>query len=185
MESLKKQIKNLNAEDFENLLGWAVTAERDRRRALEAKERVRVELVAELVEQGKVTGAKFISQEAALSGEKPPSWADPRGDVTKMFPHGAVVARKRRTYISNMEDRLNPFEPGGDDTPENAWSDITDLLKESREQIDKNESEAENTTGETGQEKAENAEEEPSGEGAPKIQETEDVSGVESEEATG
>ena len=133
MESLKEQIKNLNAEDFENLLGWAVTAERDRRRALEAKERVRAELVAELVEQGKVTGAKFISQEAALSGEKPPSWSDPGTDVTKMFPFGAVVARKRHIYISEVENKLNSWEPGGEGVHENIWRDITDEVKRAQE----------------------------------------------------
>lgn len=133
MENLKKQIKNLSGEDFENLLGWAVTTERDRRRALEAKERVRAELVAELVEQGKVTGAKFISQEAALAGEKPPSWSDPGTDVTKMFPFGAVVARKRHIYISEVEDKLNSWEPGGEGVHENIWRDITDEVKRAQE----------------------------------------------------
>lgn len=124
MSDIKEQVKQLSQSEFEDLIGWMVTDERNRRREAEAKEKAQAAVVADLVEKGKIDGAPSITTNQYQQGENPPEWENPGTDITRMYPEGAVVSRKGRVYISRVAG-LNSWEPGGDGVYNNVWLDIT------------------------------------------------------------
>ena len=133
LNEAKQAVERLDDDEWNAFLSWALNDHRDYRKNRPVIEKAQAEMVVELVGAGKVSGAKYITYDQALAGEKPPSWSNPGTDVTKMFPFGAVVARKRHIYISEVEGKLNSWEPGGEGVHENIWRDITDEVKRAQE----------------------------------------------------
>lgn len=130
MQRVMDEVRSLDDVTFDRFLSWVLNEERDRREKERAKQSAQAVVIAELVESGKLSGARYVSLDDALAGVKPPAWVDPGNDLTKMFPTGAVVSRKRRIYLSAVEGKLNSWEPGGDGVPDHIWRDITDEVKQ-------------------------------------------------------
>lgn len=141
----KQAVMELSDYEWDMFLTWAIHDHREYRKNRPIIEKAQAELVVEMVDAGKVPGPKYVTREEALAGVKPPAWVDPGTDLTKMYPTGAVVARKRRIYLSAVEDKLNGWEPGGDGVQDHIWRDITDEVKQA--QADAAAAEAEETAG--------------------------------------
>lgn len=134
LNDAKQAVSELTDREWDEFLSWALNDHRDYRINRPVVEKARAELVAELVDAGKLDGAKFISRADALDGVKPPSWRAPGSDTVKMFPYGAVVSRYSKVYLSGLEGELNRYEPGGKDTPEGVWHEITEEVKAAAKQ---------------------------------------------------
>lgn len=129
MDKLVEQIQELESEEFEWLMGWLVTVERDRRREEAARQKAEMEVIGSLVEAGTLDGPEATTEEAAAEAPGSiPAWVDPGTDHTKMHRPGAVVAHNERVWLNMVEDRLNHWEPGGKDVHPHIWLDITDRL---------------------------------------------------------
>lgn len=142
LEKVMETVQQLGPEDFEGLVSWIVTIERDRRREEAARQKAEMEVIASLVEAGTLEGPEATTEEGAV--EDPgsvPAWVDPGTDHTKMYRPGVVVARNERVWLNMVEDRLNHWEPGGKDVYPNIWLDITDRL--ARPEADEGEVQAE------------------------------------------
>lgn len=124
LEKMMESVQQLGPEDFEGLVGWIVTIERERRKREASQEAAQARVVMELVQSGKIPGASFVSLEEAFAGAGVPVWVDPAGDITRMFPEGAVVSHWERFFMSTLEGLLNPAEPGTD----GSWQDVTDEI---------------------------------------------------------
>lgn len=122
LEKMMESVQQLGPEDFEGLVGWIVTIERDRRKREASQEAAQARVILELVQSGKIPGASFVSLDEAFEGAGVPVWVDPAGDITRMFPEGAVVSHWERFFMSTLEGLLNPAEPGTD----GSWQDVTD-----------------------------------------------------------
>lgn len=134
LNEAKKAVEELTDKEWDTFLSWALNEHRDYRINRPVIEKAQAEVVVNLVDTGKVAGAQHITYEQAVAGEKPPAWVNPGTDLTKMYPTGAVVSRKRRMYLSTVEDKLNSWEPGGDGVYDFIWRDITDEVKRAREE---------------------------------------------------
>lgn len=137
MEAAKKAVSELHDAEFDQFLYWVLNEHRDERKQRKAEAQARAKMLAELIEAGKLDGARFVSREDALSGGKVPSWRNPNGDEIRMFPHGAVVSRYSKVYENTLEGELNGYEPGGKDTPEGAWLEITGEVKAAAEAVNR------------------------------------------------
>lgn len=138
MEEIRELITKLSRSEFDSLMSWLVNEERDRRERLSTEEAIQARLIAELVQSGKITGARFVSMDEAFSGEKIPAWRDPKGEMTKAYPYGAVITRNKEVYISVLGDRLNFSEPGTDASWENRTDPVrvANLLPGEEEEVD-------------------------------------------------
>lgn len=125
MEEVKTLVRSLSQPEFDMLLAWAVGPERDRREREASLEVVQARVIQELVQSGKLSGARYTSLEEAFAGEKVPSWRDPKGDITRMYPYDAVVARAGEKFISTLEGRMNGEEPGAS----SFWRTVTDEIR--------------------------------------------------------
>lgn len=135
LEKVMETVQQLGPEDFEGLVGWIVTIERDRRREEAARQKAEMEVVASLVEAGTLEGPEAVTEEEALKApDNIPAWVDPGTDHTKMYRTDAVVAHNERVWLNMVEDRLNHWEPGGKDVHPHIWLDITDRLARPEEE---------------------------------------------------
>lgn len=134
MEEIKTLTAELTDQEFDQFLYWVLNIHRDERKTRRAEEQAKAKVLAELIAAGKLAGAQYITYEEALGGVKPPSWKNPGDDELRMFPTGAVVSRYSKTYLNTLEDQLNPHEPGGDETPDGAWREITAEVKAAAKQ---------------------------------------------------
>jgi len=126
MQEIQTKIQGLSRSEFDALISWMINTERERREQESAQEAAQVQVIQGLAQSGKIAGAKYVSLEEAFAGVTVPSWRDPKTDITKMYPHGAVVARRGRFFMSAVAGKLNSWEPGGDGVYESIWSDVTD-----------------------------------------------------------
>lgn len=129
LNEAKKAVEELTDKEWDTFLSWALNDHRDYRINRPVIEKAQAAVVVELVDTGKVSGAQYITYDQAMSGKKPPAWANPGTDLTKMYPAGAVVERRERIWLNEVGDRLNSWEPGGDGVYENIWRDITDEVR--------------------------------------------------------
>lgn len=107
MDELVHEIQELSKEQFESLIGWMVSVERDRRRELEAQSAA----LAKLMADGVIPGPARIMREQFEAGEDAPAWVDPAGNQMLMYPVGSVVGHAGKVFESNV-DELNRWEPG-------------------------------------------------------------------------
>ena len=138
MDNIQKHITSLSQPEFDRLLAWAINTESVRREQEQAQEAAQAKVIQELVQSGKIAGARYVTLEEAFEGARVPSWRDPKGDFTKMYPEGAVVSRNGDKFMSVLEGRMNSSEPGTDD----SWQDVTEEIRvanlppEERNQVD-------------------------------------------------
>lgn len=140
---LQSQIRELSPVDFDQMVGWILGTEQDRRREKDAMEIARSQVILEMVENGTLEGPKATTLSRAVIGEEIPEWVDPEGKFPSMYPAGSVVKKNGLVFASELTDRLNGYDP----TAENgawAWKDITETLKALNEPAPEPEPEDEN-----------------------------------------
>ncbi|WP_070976965.1 hypothetical protein [Corynebacterium sp. MC3] len=115
MDELVREIQELSKAQFESLIGWMVSVERDRRRELEAQSAALTKLMAD----GVVPGPARITREQYEAGKVAPAWVDPAGNQMMMYPAGSVVGHADKVFESRV-DELNRWEPGVSD----AWEEV-------------------------------------------------------------
>lgn len=107
MDELVREIQELSKAQFESLIGWMVSVERDRRRELEAQ----AAALAKLMADGVIPGPARITREQFEAGEDAPAWVDPAGNQMLMYPVGSVVGHVGKVFEARG-DELNRWEPG-------------------------------------------------------------------------
>ena len=125
MQELREQIMRLSQSDFENLLSWMISTEKDRRERESSAEAAQARVIQELIESGKIPGPDYATLEEAFNGAEVPEWKNPNGDITRMYPKGAVVRVGDEMFLSTLENRMNSTEPGTDD----SWENVTDEVR--------------------------------------------------------
>lgn len=109
---LQDQIKQLNDTEFQQLLAWVVTEEKDRRAAQPAVEKAQADIVTELQDAGKLEKPEAVTEEQAKEDvAKVPEWQDPGTDHSKMYHYGDVV-RFEGKLVRSTHQGLNHWTPG-------------------------------------------------------------------------
>ena len=125
VQELQDQIRQLDDVQFQELLAWVVTAEKDRRDAQPAIEQAQAELVTELQEAGKLEKPEAATEEEAkASADTVPEWRDPGTDHALMYHYGDVVRHDGKLARSTHKG-LNSWEPGTLSFDGRIWEDIT------------------------------------------------------------
>ena len=83
LNEVKKAVESVTQDEFEQLVSWIVTTERDRRRDVLAREKAQVEVVTQMVADGTITGAPAVTLEEAREGEDVPDWVTPAPTTQK------------------------------------------------------------------------------------------------------
>ena len=126
---LQDQIKQLDDAQFQQLLAWVVTTEKDRRAAQPAIEQAQAELVSELQEAGKLDKPKDVTvEEAVKAPDKVPAWENPLTDHSKMYAKTNVITHNGRFWESTHAG-LNSWEPGAQGVDEYIWRDVTERVR--------------------------------------------------------
>lgn len=124
LNEVKQAVGALSVADFDTLLAWIVTSERDRRDKEKARMKAEITVIADLIKQGIVEGPAWFSYEEAY--EMPlaefPLWVDPAGNTTKAYPPEAIVRHGDRVWMSVEHERMNVAPPGEG----TSWEDVTD-----------------------------------------------------------
>lgn len=122
-----KAVRVLDQDTFEVFAGWVVTDERDRRREEAAQAKAEMEVISNLVDEGKLEGAEASTEEQAREApNRIAKWVDPGTDHSKMYRPEAVVEHNDRVWLNEVKDRLNSWEPGAPGVYDFIWRDITD-----------------------------------------------------------
>lgn len=109
---LQDQIKQLDDADFQQLLSWVVTPERERRAAQPAIDKAQADIVTELQESGKLEKPEAVTEERAKQdAAKVPEWQNPGTDHSRMYHYGDVV-RHNGDLVRSTHQGLNSWEPG-------------------------------------------------------------------------
>ena len=109
---LQDQIKQLNDTEFQRLLAWVVTPERERREAQPAIDKAQAEIITELQDAGKLEKPDAVTEEQAKEdAAKVPEWKNPGVDHSKMYHQGDVV-RYQGKLVRSTHKGLNHWEPG-------------------------------------------------------------------------
>lgn len=112
VEELQDQIQQLDDAQFQQLLAWVVTPERERRAAQPAIEQAQADIVTELQDAGKLEKPKVATEEQAQEDvAQVPEWADPGTDHSKMYHFGDVV-RFEGKLVRSTHQGLNSWAPG-------------------------------------------------------------------------
>lgn len=122
---LQDQIKKLDDTQFQQLLAWVVTPERERRQARPAIEQAQAEIVTELQDAGKLEKPKVATEEQAREdAARVPEWRDPGTDHSLMYHYGDVV-RYQGKLVRSTHKSLNHWAPGTLNFDGRIWEDIT------------------------------------------------------------
>lgn len=109
---LQDQIKKLDDTEFQQLLAWVVTPERERRQAQPAIEQAQADIVTELQDAGKLEKPEAVTEEQAKENDTAvPEWKNPGVDHSKMYHYGDVV-RHQGKLVRSTHQGLNHWEPG-------------------------------------------------------------------------
>lgn len=109
---LQDQIKQLDNTEFQQLLAWVVTPERERRAAQPAIEQAQAEIITELQDAGKLEKPEAVTEEQAKTdAAKVPEWQDPGTDHSRMYHEGDVVSYDGK-LVRSTHQGLNHWEPG-------------------------------------------------------------------------
>lgn len=112
VEELQDQIKQLEDTQFQQLMAWVVTEEKDRRAAQPAIEQAQAEIITELQDAGKLEKPEAVTEEEAKEdAAKVPEWQDPGTDHSKMYHYGDVVQYEGK-LVRSTHQGLNSWEPG-------------------------------------------------------------------------
>lgn len=112
LQELQDQIKQLDDAEFQRLLSWVATTEKDRRAAQPAIEQAQADIVTELQDAGKLEKPEVATEKEAKAGAaKVPEWQDPGTDHSRMYHYGDVV-RHNGKLVRSTHQGLNHWEPG-------------------------------------------------------------------------
>lgn len=112
VQELQDQIRKLEDAEFQQLLAWVVTPERERRQARPAIEQAQAEIVTELQEAGKLEKPKAATEEQAKKdAARVPEWRDPGTDHSRMYREGDIV-RYQGKLVRSTHKGLNHWAPG-------------------------------------------------------------------------
>lgn len=112
VEELQDQIQQLDDAEFQELLSWVVTPERERREAQPAIEQAQADIVTELQDAGKLEKPEAATEEQAKGdAAQVPEWRDPGTDHSRMYHYGDVV-RFEGKLVRSTHQGLNSWEPG-------------------------------------------------------------------------
>lgn len=112
VQELQDRIKQLDDAEFQELLSWVVTPERERREAQPAIEQAQADIVSELQDAGKLEKPEAVTEEQAKEdAAKVPEWRDPGTDHSRMYHYGDVV-RFEGKLVRSAHQGLNSWAPG-------------------------------------------------------------------------
>lgn len=112
VQELQDQIQQLDDAQFQQLLAWVVTPERERRAAQPAIEQAQAAIVTELQDAGKLEKPKVATEEQAKAdAAKVPEWKNPGTTHSLMYHYGDVV-RYQGKLVRSTHKGLNHWEPG-------------------------------------------------------------------------
>ena len=112
VQELQDQIRELDDAQFQQLLAWVVTPERERRAAQPAIDKAQADIVTELQESGKLEKPEAVTEEQAKQdAAKVPEWQNPGVDHSRMYHYGDVV-RYDGKLVRSTHQGLNHWEPG-------------------------------------------------------------------------
>lgn len=112
VQELQDRIKQLDDAEFQELLAWVVTPERERRQAQPAIEQAQADIVTELQDAGKLEKPEVATkEEAKTDAAKVPEWRDPGTDHSRMYHYGDVV-RFEGKLVRSAHQGLNSWAPG-------------------------------------------------------------------------
>lgn len=128
-DEITAAIRQLDDAQFQELLAWVVTPERERRAAQAAVEQAQADLVAELQEAGKLDKPKAVTVEEAVEApDRVPAWENPLTDHSKMYAKTNVITHNGRFWESTHTG-LNSWEPGAQGVDEYIWRDVTQQVR--------------------------------------------------------
>lgn len=112
LDEITTAIRQLDDTEFQELLSWAVTEEKDRRAAQPAIEQAQADIVTELQDAGKLEKPEVATEEEAKTdAAKVPEWKNPGVDHSKMYHQGDVVQYQGKLVRSTRKG-LNHWTPG-------------------------------------------------------------------------
>lgn len=112
VEELQTKIRDLDDTQFQQLLAWVVTPERERRAAQPAIEQAQADIVTELQDAGKLEKPESVTEEQAKEdAAKVPEWQDPGTDHALMYHYGDVVQYEGK-LVRSTHQGLNSWAPG-------------------------------------------------------------------------
>lgn len=129
VQELQDQIQNLDDAEFQELLAWVVTPERERRQAQPAIEQAQADIVTELQDAGKLEKPEVATEEEAkVSADTVPEWRDPGVDHSLMYRYGDVV-RHDGKLVRSTHQGLNHWIPGTLGFDGRIWEVIGDAAE--------------------------------------------------------
>lgn len=112
VQELQDQIQQLDDAEFQELLAWVVTPERERREAQPAIEQAQADIVTELQDAGKLEKPEVATEkEAKTDSVKVPEWKNP-GTIHSLMYHYGDVVRYQGKLVRSTHKGLNHWEPG-------------------------------------------------------------------------
>ena len=130
---LQDQIKKLDDAQFQELLAWVVTTEKDRRSAQSAIEQAQADIVTELQDAGKLEKPEAATEkQAKQDAAKVPEWKNPGVDHSKMYHYDDVV-RYQGKLVRSTHKGLNHWTPGTLGFDGRIWEVIEEATEEQPE----------------------------------------------------
>lgn len=125
LEAILNNIRDLNNDDFNNLLR-SLPQEELRRRNAELEEKGKVELINDLRAEGQIeaptsTTIDDLQEDAPV--DNIPAWANPGNIHGKMYIFGDVVKHNDKVYVSTHPG-LNHWEPAATGIDERIWREV-------------------------------------------------------------
>lgn len=112
LDEITTAIRQLDDTEFQELLSWAVTEEKDRRAAQPAIEQAQADIVTELQDAGKLEKPEVATEEEAKTdAAKVPEWRNPGTTHSLMYHYGDVV-RYQGKLVRSTHRGLNHWIPG-------------------------------------------------------------------------
>lgn len=112
VQERQDQIRQLDDTEFQQLLAWVVTPERERRQAQPAIEQAQADIITELQDAGKLEKPESVTEDQAKTdAAKVPEWKNPGVDHSKMYHQGDVV-RYQGKLVRSTHKGLNHWTPG-------------------------------------------------------------------------
>lgn len=112
VQDIQDQIRRLDDTQFQQLLAWVVSPERERRQARPTIEQAQADIVTELQDAGKLEKPEVATEEQAKTdAAKVPEWRNPGTTHSLMYHYGDVV-RHNGKLVRSTHQGLNSWEPG-------------------------------------------------------------------------
>lgn len=113
MTDIKESIMGLTDQEFNELKGWIVTTETDRRAAAEVVEEAQAKVVIDLQNAGKLPSPDALTDPSSLPNDDSdvPQWVNPGTDHSAMYREGDIVSHNGK-IVRSTHKGLNHWEPG-------------------------------------------------------------------------